>query len=261
MHRLRPGAFNQDRLFETRCGTLRSGRVNVLPTPSTTTARRALRSCGAPGRGIRSMTRVWRTVEHCGWLIPIGACASAAPLTDPRTLSPRKARRSPKHWQSWGRKSSSARQLSQQCHRHGKVDPDDPSASHLLAKAAGSTAVASRRAGSQIWTRICPWLIHYYGACRYLTSDRASLVPPHTIVSPGWLGNTYYPASGLSQRSSRVRVCSQRRGTRRRRACSTGSPSGAVARARRNQVPRSLSQNGSMGIFLLRSCALAVDSA
>ena len=39
MHRLRPGAFNQDRLSETRCGTLRSGRVNALPTPSTTTAR------------------------------------------------------------------------------------------------------------------------------------------------------------------------------------------------------------------------------
>ena len=51
MHGLRPGAFNQDRLFETRCGALRSGRVNALPTPSTTTARRALRSCGAPGRG------------------------------------------------------------------------------------------------------------------------------------------------------------------------------------------------------------------
>jgi hypothetical protein len=128
MHRLRPGAFNQDRLSETSCGTLKSDRVNALPAQSTTTARRALRSCGAPGGGIRSMTRLWCTVEYFGWLRPIGACASAAPLTDFWTLSPRKARRSPKHWRSWGRKLSSAQQLSQHCHRHGKVDPDDPSA-------------------------------------------------------------------------------------------------------------------------------------
>jgi hypothetical protein len=77
MHRLRPGAFNQDRLFETKCGTLRFDRVNALPTPSTTTARRALRSCGASGRGIRSMTRLWRTVEYCEthWRLRLGGPA------------------------------------------------------------------------------------------------------------------------------------------------------------------------------------------
>jgi hypothetical protein len=37
---------------------------------------------------------------------------------------------------------------------------------HLLAKAAGSTALASRRAGTQSWEQICPLLINHYGACR-----------------------------------------------------------------------------------------------
>jgi hypothetical protein len=42
MHRLRPGAFNQDCVSETSDGPLRSGRVNALPPPSTPAARRTL---------------------------------------------------------------------------------------------------------------------------------------------------------------------------------------------------------------------------
>jgi hypothetical protein len=103
----------------------RSDGVNALPAPSTTTARRALRSCGRPGHGIRSMTRLWRDrrvlwLAETHWRLRLGGPAHRF-LDTIAAEGPAITEALAK----LGRKSSSAQQLWQHCHRHGKVNPDD----------------------------------------------------------------------------------------------------------------------------------------